>query len=393
MIDMQMQGVITLVRNAISGEKNSVPIEFNISDAIAVAQKHQIVNMLYYGALQAGITQNESLKQLFALACVALARSEQQKTEVNNIFVAFNKFGIEYMPLKGTQLKYLYPKADMRYMVDADILIKPSQYDEIKQILSQMGYKEKTESDHEFVWYKSSLVLELHKRLIPSYNKDYYRYFGDGWHLARPVKGQLNRYEMSPEDTFIYLFTHFSKHYRDAGIGIRHITDLWIYRKENPKLNENYLECELKKLQLWDFYINVMSTLDVWFKDGKSTEITDFITGVIFDSGSYGTYAAHIASEAVKLMKTSSTTKGARNKKIIRVLFPSRENMIKRYPILEKAAILLPLFWILRGVETLIFSFDKVKRQRQDIKYLNDENIFNFQKALEFVGLDFNFKE
>ncbi len=392
MSDIQRQGIITLVRNAILGEKKSVPEGFNLSDAIIVAQKHQITNMLYYGALQAQIAEDISLKQLFALACVALSKSEQQLLEIENIFTVFNKQGIEYMTLKGVDFKFIYPRPDMRYMVDADILIKPSQYHTIKDILIKMGFKEKAESDHEFIWYMPSLVLELHKRLIPSYNSDFYQYFGDGWRLAQPSLEQPNRYKMSPEDTFIYLFTHFSKHYRDAGIGIRHMTDIWIYRQKNSDLNEDYLANEFKKLHLWDFYKNVNATLEVWFGEGKPTNITDFITNVIFNSGSYGTHKAHIASEAVRFKKISGTIKGVRKRKIIKVLFPAKANMINRYPILKIAPILLPLFWIVRGIETLIFSFDKVKRQRENMKLLSDENITDFQKALEFVGLDFNFK-
>lgn len=393
MIDVQKQGILTLVRNAITGEKNPVPQDFKLSEAVSTARKHQIINMLYYGASQAGLPLDGTMQQLFTLACMSLSKSEQQMFEINRICSAFSEHGIEYMPLKGTLLKYFYPKADMRAMGDADILIKPRQYDLIKPILTELGFNEVTESDHELIWSKPSLLLELHKRIIPSYNKDYYEYFGNGWRLARPCEEQPNRYEMSGEDAFIYLFTHFSKHYRDGGIGIRHMTDLWIYRKVKPRLDEAYLKKELKKLQLWEFYKNVMDTLNVWFGDAEPTEKTDFITGVIFGSGSYGTHEAHIAASTVRLMKTAGTAKGARRKKMLKILFPARKNMEKRYPVLEKAPILLPVFWLVRGVQTLLFSSQKLKNQKADMQLLTEEKITDFQKALDYVGLDFNFKE
>ncbi|MBR7132917.1 MAG: nucleotidyltransferase family protein [Clostridia bacterium] len=393
MLDIQQQGIITLVRNAILGEKNSVSQDFKLSDAVAVARKHQIINILYYGALQAGLPQDETMQQLFMLSCMALSKSEQQMFEINRICTAFNERGIEYMPLKGTLLKYFYPKADMRAMGDADILIKPRQYDLIKPILTELGFTEKLESDHELTWAKPALYLELHKRVIPSYNKDYYEYFGDGWRLARPCEEQPNRYEMSAEDALIYLFTHFAKHYRDGGIGIRHMTDLWIYRRVKSELDETYIKKELKKLQLWEFYKNVMDTLQVWFGSAEPTDKTDFITGVIFGSGAYGTHEAHITASAVKLIKTAGSTAGARRKKVLNVLFPKCKNMAKRYPVLEKAPVLLPVFWVVRGAETLLFSSRKLKDQKADMQILTDENISDFQKALDYVGLDFNFKE
>ena len=71
-----------------------------------------------------------------------------------------------------------------------------------------LGFVQGSESDHEYVWKSKSLLLELHKCLIPSYNKDYYAYFGDGWGKAVLCEGSKYRYEMSKEDQFVYLFCH-----------------------------------------------------------------------------------------------------------------------------------------------------------------------------------------
>lgn len=38
--------------------------------------------------------------------------------------MAFDAGGIDYMPLKGSILKDLYPRHEMRMMGDADILIR-----------------------------------------------------------------------------------------------------------------------------------------------------------------------------------------------------------------------------------------------------------------------------
>ena len=107
--------------------------------------------------------------------------------------------------------------------------------------MQKLGYAEKVESNHEYIWHKAGSYIELHKRLIPTYNKDYYSYFGDGWRLAKLKDG--TRFSMTDEDQMVYLFTHYAKHYRDAGIGIRHIVDLWVYRNNKPNLNEEYIKC------------------------------------------------------------------------------------------------------------------------------------------------------
>lgn len=388
----QQQGVIALVKSALTGEKFTLPNDFDFSDTVALAKKHGITTMIYYGALKCGIPNNlPEMQELFLLTCQNVAVSEQQYFDIETIFSNFDKQSIEYMPLKGTLLKKMYPKAEMRIMGDADILIKTEQYDRIKPIMEELGYTEKIESDHELTWFKGKMCIELHKRLIPSYNKDYYAYFGDGWQLAKVKDG--TRYSMTDEDNMIYLFTHFAKHYRDAGIGIRHIVDLWVYRKAKPYLDENYIKAELKKLQLFDFYVNIIDTLDVWFGEKTPTDITDFITQIIFNSGVYGEAEKHIVSSALKESKKVGSAENVKKEKFLNTLFLPYKNMCLVYPLLKKIPILLPFYWVYRIVKAILFKQGKIKRISNEISSITNDKMNSYQQSLNFVGLDFNFKE
>ena len=62
----------------------------------------------------------------------------------------------------------MYPYPEMRAMSDLDIFIKTEEYDKIKVIMTEMGYTEGSESDHELHWHNDRLCIEFHKRLIPS---------------------------------------------------------------------------------------------------------------------------------------------------------------------------------------------------------------------------------
>ncbi len=90
--------------------------------------------------------------------------------------------------------------------------------DRIRPLMISLGYTEGVESDHEYNWQKGSTHIELHDRLIPSYNRDYYAYSGEGWQLAKTVSNASLEHKMSAEDEMIYLFTHFAKYCRDSGI-------------------------------------------------------------------------------------------------------------------------------------------------------------------------------
>lgn len=381
-------GITGLVKSALTGEKTVLPSDFNPTSALSLAKRHQIVPLIYYGITNSEIKVPENIfTDIENITYQSIAVSHNQLFELENLYKAFEESGIEYMPLKGAVIKNLYPKPEMRTMGDADILIRQEQYGEIRVAMQSLGFTEVIESDHELIWNKNNIHLELHKRLIPSYNKDYYEYYGNGWKLAIPEKGF--RYKMSDEDTFVYLFTHYAKHYRDGGIGIRHITDLYVYLSAKPNLNKTYIETELEKLKLLEFYNNTVHTLDVWFKGEKPDEMSDFITGKIFESGSYGTYVSHIVSGAYK---ASGTGKNARLKKAFGLIFLPYKYMVDKYPVLKKAPFLLPIMWIVRIADVIFNKRDKIAKQRKTLDYITDEKISEYKKELEFVGLDFNFK-
>lgn len=388
MTSMQ-KSVIDLIYAAITKTKIELPQDFSISKAAEIAKKHQIIPIIYYGALQCGIPNDDTVMQeLFNWTCICVSLNVKQTYELKSIFDEFDKNKIDYMPLKGTLLKEKYPRPEMRLMSDADILIKTQQYGLIKPIMSSLGYTEVTESDHEFVWKKNKVNIELHKRLIPSYNKDYYDYFGEGWKCASICDG--TRYSMTDEDELIYLFTHFSKHYRDAGIGIKHLLDLWIFLRDQPSLNKEYIKQELTDLQLFEFYCNIINTIDCWFNGKEPDEKTEHITNTIFDSGVYGTANAHILSAG---LKDSRKVKNVKLHKYLTLIFLPYKNMCVLYPFLRKLPFLLPFMWLYRIIVAIIFKQNAIKSHSNKASILTADKIKTYQDMLNFVGLDFNFKE
>lgn len=394
MTDFQ-SGVIALLRNALGITAPAAVSGLDWEKVLSLGKQHQILSMLYYGVSAAKSDLPEKaigiLEKATLLSFVADGR---QQHELDCIRQAFEQNGIDYMLLKGARLKSLYPKSEMRQMGDADILIRVGQYEKIKPLLTALGYSEQTESDHELIWVKpKTMLLELHKRLIPSYNKDFYAYYGDGWQLAKKQSDTSFEYAMAPEDEWIYLFTHFAKHYRDGGIGIRHLVDLWLFLSAHPNMNEPYIRAQLDKLQLLRFYENVLRTARVWFDGESSDEVTDFITEVIFGSGSYGTEQAHILSAAVKASKSTGSARSAKSRKMRNLVFLPYASMCIKYPFLKKLPFLLPVMWGARALTAVFQKRDSIRVQSERLKMMTPENVDRYQVALQFVGLDYNFKE
>lgn len=394
MENIQQKGIITLIKSALTGIAYKLPDGFNIDNAAKYAAESQTVSIIYYGALNCGIPEDlPSMELLFSQTCCAMALNEQQTYEYRKITAEFQKNQIEYMPLKGILLKEIYPKPDMRSMSDIDILIKPEQYGKIKVLFENMGYTEKSESNHELPWRKNNIYIELHKRIISTYNKDFYQYFGDGWELGKADELQPCKYLMKPEDAFIYLFAHFAKHYRSGGIGIKHMTDLWVYIQAHPSLDNEYIEAQISELKLSEFYNNILLTLKAWFSDADSNIITDFITNVIFESGSYGNWQNHISALMIREQKTTGHNNHTHTRQILKTVFLPYKHMCKKYPFLEKIPLLLPLMWIARGINVAFSAPAKIKRFYSDSKIMADENTDIYHQSLKFVGLDYNYGE
>lgn len=385
------KGILQLIKSAITGKAAVISDNFNIDTAFAVIRKHHIVPLAYEGAALCGISKDgQTMQAMFREYCRSSFINDGQLRAVRDLCEAFDENGIDYLPIKGCNIKKLYPKPELRVMGDADILIRTEQYGKIIPVMEKLGYTAELESNHEYAWNTRLLYVELHKYLIPSYNKDYYAYFGDGW--KRAVKETGCRYKMSVEDEYIYIFTHFAKHYRDGGIGCNHVTDLWVYKRNYPNMDMQYVEKELKKLRLLEFYKNIMRLVSVWFEESQEDEMTAFITDFIFKSGSWGISENHILSAEVKNAQAAGTTEDGKKKTLLDTVFPNAEALSQRYSILKKTPWLLPIMWAVRWGEAILFRREDIKKRRDVLKFATVDKIETYQQALEYVGLDFRFE-
>ena len=389
-MDTTRRGITVLMKSAATGQRLTLPDNFYLNDALPLILEHQLISLAYSGALNCGIDQKHpTMTALFQPYFQHALISEKQMAALRKLFLCFEEHAIDYLPLKGCNMKLRYPKPELRSMGDADILIRVDQYPDIVPILEQLGFSHVVESDHEFVWKSKALYLELHKRLIPSYNKDYAAYFQDGWQMARPVSG--SRFEMTPEDEFLFQFTHFAKHYRDGGIGCRHILDQYVFLRAFPGLDLSYVENELKKLKLLEFYQNIRRLLEFWFEDGPADPVVEHMTDYIFASGNFGSMQNHVLSQEAKKAKSPYALRFVKARAWLRVVFPQTDSLMNVYPVLRRHRWLTPLIWIWRWCKSA-FSFpQKLQQQAQTIRIMDAQDISDFHTSLQYVGLDFHF--
>ena len=385
------QGVITLLKCAITGENSKLPEEFDLEAVYPELKKHSMDALLCEGAMHCGLSVRQPVMQtLFQRYAQELRRSEGQLRELQRIFAAFEENGIDYLPLKGSKMKLLYPKAELRYMSDADILIRVEQYGRIQGLMKNLGFQFQGESDHELKWTSPQLFLELHKRLIPTDEGEFWNCFGDGWELSQRQEG--TRYRMSPEDEWLFLFTHVTKHFLYGGIGCRYIVDLWVHLRSNPQMDEAYLQEKLEALHLREFHDNIRTLISVWFEDAPSDQKTDILTDFIFDSGSWGTAKAKVVSLAVR---DSRQLTGIRGKLayFLRIAFPGVMMLREKYTVLKYAPWMLPVVWLYRPIYKLLFERKDVGAQQEKLSMVTTESMKGWHMFLEYAGLSYHHKD
>ena len=380
------KGILTLVRSVITGEKLHLPEGFRLEDADELISKHSLLPIAFQGAYQCGIPMDsEIMKRYNERYFLKLIHNQQQIAAAQKIFSEFEKAGIDYMPLKGCNLKSLYPQPELRVMGDADILIRPEQYDRIVPIMKSLEYNFVEESTHDFCWRGNKLYVELHKRLFEPEYVDLCSCFGDSWNLA--VKGDGYRYHMTPEYEYIYIFCHMLKHFRFFGIGARQIIDLYVFRRAHPQMDENLIADFMKQLNVQTFYENILRLLEVWFADRESDDVTDFITDYIFRNGNFGTMENRVNSEV--LAGSNGQVTNARGKAYIRALFPPVNLMKQSYHVLYKLPVLIPLFYLIRWFDILINRSGSILRKIRVINSVSDEKVIAHKNRLKYMGLEY----
>lgn len=368
--------IITLLRSVLN---NSIPPEkpedVSFEKVYSTAKYHNIANMLFYAIEK---LENKPTPELFKkwkeINYKCVSRDIIQKLELDKLLNSFEKNQIKNIVLKGFELKKLYPKSDMRFMSDLDILISKKDAEKVSLLMNELGYKTISYGkEKDDVYFKDPIMnVEIHNVLFDVQYKEYNSLFKPLDEMKNIIPKTKYQYDFSDEEFFLFLFIHTVKHYLSYGIGIRVVMDIYLYLKAKEKtLNWDYINNSLQKLELLEFFKVFNHFTKTWFEDEEESEIDIEIGKYIFNSGTYGNDKNNRLNSLFSVKENN--IEKSKMKSIFSLIFPSLEVMQVGYPTLKKFPFLLPFFFVIRGLKIVLFRRDRLNQINSTLKIDKDE--------------------
>ena len=139
------------------------PENVDFADIYRLSARNAVQGFFYlaFSPLQDTVPEEifARLKKAYQLECV---RETAQQAFLKELRADFTAEGIDFMLLKGTHLKSLYPQPEMRFMVDMDVLVREKSIEKAKEILIKRGLALHFDNGKDIVFQKKPfLTAEL----------------------------------------------------------------------------------------------------------------------------------------------------------------------------------------------------------------------------------------
>lgn len=367
---------LELVSASINGLPVSpCPENVNTDMLYKLSVQNTVQGILYLAVQGGSVTLSpENTEKLKKSYMATLAREASQQEELEYIRKAFNHEGIEFMLLKGSHLKALYPIPEMRFMVDMDVLVKEHHMDKGKNFILSRGFTQEMNNGKDIVLIKKPfLTIELHKMLFV---EEYfmYPYFKSVWDRVEKCDGY--EYKMPDNDLYVYTLSHLAEHYLEAGSCFRPLMDLYLMEKKHS-LDFEYIDAQFKEIGIDKFALKIRQLCKCAFENGEYNDDLKLMENYIV----FGAPVKN-ADEIAKVARTNKS----KSQRLIKSAFPGLKHMRLKYPILEKLPFLLPIFWAVRMLEFFVKKNDKMNENKTKLSNIDQKSVDIMKEIFEKSG-------
>ncbi len=371
--DNFIYGIYTcrLLSSVLNGaEPVAMPEGMTLEGLYAYQNEQDVTNMAYVALQKLGFSAGQ-LKEFQEDYKLNMLREARFELGGQQVFDAFEKAEINFLPLKGAILKNYYPNPALRTFTDIDIYVGKD-FEKAEKVLFELGYEKTGFDEHNDVGYskKPSLHIELHKELFPD-DYDFEGYFDEPFKHTDLKDGYKYYHLYKTDDFFIHVLCHLYKHFTFGGCGLRQYLDIYVMTKK-MELDMDYIRSELKSFGMEGF-LDTTLKLDRFFFDGEKPddeliEIAEFV----FNNSTFGNAENRLVLDYDKQNGEKRTLWG--NIKYFMDRWQLKySQMIPRYKVLKYLPFLLPFCWIHKLLTALLFRRNALKSSFDDVGKMNSD--------------------
>ena len=316
----------------------------------------------------AKLIQEKSLKDVYQFAYRDYA--------LNSIKNCFEKNEIEYVLLKGSVLRELYPDQWMRTSCDIDVLVREENLDAaVSALQKETEFKYLNKLYHDVSMSGPNVHLELHFNIKEDMdNID--KLLANAWdYTAR--KADSYQCDFTPEFQIFHVIAHMAYHFVHGGLGVRPYLDLWLLRNRT-KYEENEVREMCGTCGILKFYEKCCNLSDVWLENKEHTAVSRALEEYSFEGGVFGSRK----NAAMAIMRKDKGVQYYFKRMLIK-----REALEVLYPKLKEYPGLLPYYQVRRWFDAIIHKRDRVKEEIRIVRHSNEKEIESLQDLFDCVGL------
>lgn len=316
--------------------------EETIKELYSLSQKQDIAHITGSALMRNGLLEHSGAKNAFnKQKLLTVYRREQLNAEEAKICDILEEADIDYIPLKGAVIRGYYPEEWMRTSCDIDILVRNNELERaIALIIEKLGYEDMGRDFHDHsLRSKNGVHLELHFSINEN-DKKLDSVLNRVWdHVIRPEDNK-HRFLLSNEFLMFHIIAHTQYHFSAGGCGIRPFIDMWVLEHELDFSKEMLYEL-LRESGSEKFYEACRVLIEVWFKNGRHSRLTEMMESYILSGGAFGT------------VENRAYAKGGRIKYLFSRVFVSKKELKIYFPDVDKKPWLLPYYEAKRWTKLL----------------------------------------
>jgi hypothetical protein len=273
--------MLALCRVALGGEAPTIPQPDaeTLGALYALSKHHDMAHLVSYALWRMGWldTASEAGAKFQKAQMVSVFRYEHQRTELERIACALEAAGIDFIPLKGSELRARYPEPWMRTSADIDVLVPQPRLADAERVLQSLDYHRDHDGAHDVSYSAPSGVhVELHFELTEKdsvLGEAAKTLLGEVWSHATPTQGHVHRHTMSDAMFYFYHVAHMAKHFYGGGCGVRSFVDLWLLSCEGEETKKTRAAL-ISQGKLTAFEEVAVKLARAWFSTGEMLEGT-----------------------------------------------------------------------------------------------------------------------